>query len=77
MKEYFYEGGKNNKSPLASAGYDAVINLPMDSVLLMATSSAIPNRKISAAFEKNSGPACFRQYVVTLLTNKNFLILKF
>ncbi|MEP7110180.1 MAG: hypothetical protein ABI760_19445 [Ferruginibacter sp.] len=27
------------------------------SVLLMATSSAIPNGKISAAFGKNSGPA--------------------
>jgi len=35
----------------------------------MATSSAIPNGKISAASGKNSGPASFRQYVVTLLTN--------
>lgn len=76
MKEYSYEGGKNNKSPLAVAGPDAVITLPTDSVLLMATISAIHNGKISAAFGKNSGPASFRQYVVTLLTNKNFLNLK-
>jgi hypothetical protein len=47
-----------------------------NSVLLMATSSAIPNGKISAAFGKNSGPASFGQYVVTLLTNKNFFILR-
>jgi hypothetical protein len=42
----------------------------------MATSSAIPNGKISAAFGENSGPAFSRQYVVTLLTDKNFLNLK-
>jgi len=29
MKEYSYEGGKNNKFPLASAGRDAVITQPM------------------------------------------------
>jgi len=42
----------------------------------MATSSAMPKGKINATFGKNSGPASFRQYVVTLLTNKNFLNLK-
>ena len=62
----------NNNPPLSVAGPDKVINLPTDSVLLMATSSAIHNGKISAAFGKNSGPASFRQYVVTLLTTKLF-----
>ena len=42
----------NNHPPLAVAGPDTVITLPTDSVLLMATSSAIPNGKISAALEK-------------------------
>ena len=59
-KEYSCEGCiGNNHPPLAVAGPDAVITLPTDSVLLMATSSAIPNGKISAAFGKNSGPASF------------------
>ena len=60
---------------IAVAGPNQVITLPRV-CLLMATSSAIPNGKISAAFGENSGPASFRQYVVTLLTNKNFLNLK-
>jgi hypothetical protein len=52
-KEYSCEGCiGNNHSPLAVAGPDTVITLPTDSVLLMATSSAIPNGKISAAFGK-------------------------
>jgi hypothetical protein len=76
-KEHFCEDCTgNNHPPLAIAGPDTVITLPTGSVLLMAISSAIPNGKISGAFGKNSGPASFRQYVVTLLTNKFFLNLK-
>ena len=65
---------KQNLPPIAVAGPGH--HFTRGSVLLKATSSAMPNGKISAAFGKNSGPASFRQYVVTLLTNKNFLNLK-
>jgi len=35
-----------------------------------------PQWEDKCGFWKNSGPAFFRQYVVTLLTNKNFLCLQ-
>jgi hypothetical protein len=60
MKEYSYEGGKNNKPPLAVAGPDTVITLPTDSVLLNGSKSSDPDGKISAwQWTKLTGPASF------------------
>src|SRR4051812_20891729 len=59
-KEYSYEGGKNNKSPLAVAGPDTVITLPTDSVLLNGSKSSDPDGKISVwQWAKFSGPDSF------------------
>jgi hypothetical protein len=52
-KEYSYEGGKNNKPPLAVAGPDTVITLPTDSVLLNGS--------------KSSDPPIWRKYAVWLM----------
>ncbi len=50
----------NNKPPLAVAGPDVVITLPMDSVLLDGSGSSDPDGTISAwLWTKVSGPASF------------------
>jgi hypothetical protein len=57
-REYSYEGGKNNKPPLAAAGSDIAITLPLDSVLLDGSKYSDPDGKISVwQWTKVSGPA--------------------
>ncbi|MDQ3847050.1 MAG: hypothetical protein M3342_24005, partial [Bacteroidota bacterium] len=60
-KEPFCEGcAGNNKPPLAAAGPDTVITLPLDSVLLDVSTSSDPDGKISAwQWTKVSGPVSF------------------
>ena len=62
-KDHSYEGGsdnKNNKPPIAVAGPDQVITLPIDSVLLDGSSSSDPDGMISSyLWTKISGPVSF------------------
>jgi len=57
IKEYSYEGDRNNKPPLAIAGPDTLITLPKDSVWLDCSKSSDPDGKITAwQWTKVSGP---------------------
>ncbi len=58
-KERSCEGcNQNNKPPIAAAGPDTVITLPLDSVLLDGSKSSDPDGKISAwLWRKIAGPA--------------------
>ena len=59
-KEYSYEGGKNNKSPLAVAGPIRTSLYQPDSVLLNGGKSSDSDGKISAwQWTKLTGPASF------------------
>jgi hypothetical protein len=60
-KEFSYEGGKKaNKPPIAKAGRDTVIILPVDSVLLDGSASYDPDGTITKyQWKEISGPASF------------------
>jgi K319L-like, PKD domain/WD40-like Beta Propeller Repeat len=70
QKEYSCEGCKEtNKPPIAAAGPDQVITLPLDSVLLDGSKSSDPDGKISAwQWTKITGPASCTIVSATLAT---------
>lgn len=61
QKEYSFEGGTLNQPPVAVAGADQVISLPIDSALLDGSLSSDPDGPISAwRWTRISGPAAAR-----------------
>jgi hypothetical protein len=61
QKEYSFEAGTGNQPPVAAAGADQVINLPIDSALLDGRLSSDPDGRIIAwRWSGISGPAAAR-----------------